>query len=156
MKKITIALLLLPIFTIAQERLIGIKQGETYVYRWNIKKVIQSTFTEDIGSDAVVDTVYTMSDSTLQVSFTYENVKYSNIVVIQTIRDSVYTNLRATGCLNSCYKEGACSHCKKNANCDCYCELPVGSCSNKNLAIFVDLPLSKWVNLRIRTLDNPE
>lgn len=151
-----ILILLLPIFSFGQERMLGVKTDSGYIYQWDMGSVIKSTFSDDMNSTLELDSFYTMNDSSIQVSF-FDGVDiFSNIVKIIVINDTIYTNERALGCLNSCYAELGCTKCRKKDNCDCECKYPIGSCSDKNLAIFQNTSLSVWVNKRITNNVNPE
>jgi len=149
-------LILLPILALSQDRVIGTKTGSTYSFAWDMTKVVQSTLAKDVKSIFSVDTVYIMNDSAMQVVFSDSTTTYSNIVVFQTINNALYTNIGAKGCLNSCYKELGCAKCSKRVTCDCYCVYEMGSCSDKNLAIFKNTSLSEWFNSRILNNTNPE
>jgi len=156
MKLILIPLLLLPILAFSQGRVIGAKVDSTYSFTWDMAKVVQSTLTVDVNSEFVVDTVYVMDDSTMQVVFSDSTTTYSNVFIFTSINNILYTNERATGCVNSCYKELGCAKCSKAADCSCYCTYETGSCSDKNLAIFKEVSPSVWINSRILNNANPE
>jgi len=149
-------LLLLPILAFSQDRIIGTKVNSTYSFTWNMKNVVQSTLTKDVKSSFTVDTTYVMNDSTMQVVFSDSITVYSNVFVFKTVNNILYTNIMATGCVNNCYRELGCTKCSKRPDCSCYCVYEMGTCSDKNLAIFKDVSLSVWVNNRILGNSNPE
>ncbi len=149
-------LLLLPILAFSQDRIIGTKVDSTYSFTWNMTNVVQSALTKDVKSNLTVDTTYVMNDSTMQVVFSDSITVYSNVFMFKTVNNILYTNIMATGCVNSCYKEFGCTKCSKRPDCSCYCTYEMGTCSDKNLAIFKDVSLSVWVNNRIIGNSNPE
>lgn len=148
----TLLLLLIPFLSLGQERFIGIKTDTAYIFNWDMKKVVEETFTDN-GGGFSIDTVYVENDSVMNVGFSDSEYHYADIFRFETINDTLFTSM-ASGCLNSCYGVG-CTRCKKNAECNCYCVL-IGGCDSKDLAIFQDNPMSILIRERILTNQNPE
>lgn len=144
--------MLLPLSVFSQERQIGIKTDTSYEFNWNMETVVQETF-HDLGADFIVDTVYAENDSMVQVRFHDDNYVYGDLFRIKRVKDSLYTDI-AAGCLNTCYGY-ECGSCAKNSVCACVC-VNTGICNSKDLAVFKDEPLSKWIAIRILTNQNPE
>lgn len=150
-----ILILLIPFASFGQERIIGTKVNGAYNFTWNMSKVVEATF-NDLGATFIVDTTYAKNDSSLQVVFSDDESTYTNVFRFETINDTLYTNFRALGCLNSCRKELDCTRCSIASDCTCSCFTGGGYCSEKNLAVFQNVTISTWIRIRIITNQNPE
>ncbi len=151
----TLILTLLIPFAVFGQRVIGVKDTNGYKFEWDMQKVAQKTF-DDLNSNYTVDSVYVMSDTTMQVLFSTEGKYYANIFFFDMSNDTMYTTYRSAGCLNSCRKEQECTRCSMASDCSCSCFSGYGSCSELNLAVFQSITISEWIKIRILTNQNPE
>jgi len=146
MKKLIYSLLLLPLFTLAQERQIGTYSGGVYSFNWNMKTVVQKAM-----PGQTIDSVFVQGMG-LKIIFKDSGNAYTDYMSFNAYSGQVFT-VTSGGCLNSCW--GDCSICGKQANCTCKCSTQ-GLCQAKNLGIFGIINISNGIRQHILTHPNPE
>jgi len=146
MKKLIYSLLLLPLFTLAQERQIGTYSGGVYNFNWNMEMVIEN------ATNRSVDTAFVYG-SGLKFTFKDSGYVYTDFFEFTVVSGGVFTSI-STRCQNSC-RAVDCSDCNKTVTCGCTCALGL-LCESRNLGIFGNMNLSNGIRNYILTHSNPE
>ena len=146
MKKLIYSLLLLPLFTIAQERQIGTYSGGVYSFNWNMEMVVEN------ATNRICDTSFVYG-SGLKIVFQDSGNIYSDYIDFSVINGAIYTAVSG-GCKNSCWAVN-CSDCNKTKECGCVCAVGL-HCESKNLGIFGNINISNGIRNYILTHSNPE
>jgi len=139
--KLLALLLLLPMFTFAQEMPIGVRVSDSWVFSTQAVSAAQSVLDSVDSGKFIVDSLSYQSDSATNVHFhSTASIVYADIIVVQYRDDTLWTtpDPEMYKCYNSCVALYECGGCFKSSSCGCVCSLN-GLCESQNLGMAISL-----------------
>jgi len=152
--KTIILLLLLPLFSFAQEMPVAIKSGGVWAVSAQVKTQAQLGMDSVYPTRYTVDTTFIQQDSLVEIVFHDGQYSYTSLLIGRNSNDTIYTQAMYA-CGVSCKNLNECvgGFCYTGSDCKCYCT-GTGGCSEIWLSVFGEAPIGVVVRERILISNN--